>query len=301
MAPRIGVTLSGPGMGELMSTLLETQDYTKADPTKLIKWSEKPVTPDWRARLLALEEIALYWERGQRIGVGREVIALSLERGAVADPSALLDLFSRLPLELACMTSLHDYWSEIDYYAPAIGGEHAVLGWAIGVKGAGHERSFVSRRWLEHGPFLTLHGPNDTTLVQFHDLAADGATALAQAKPGHEWIVAGFLRKQHRYTHDIAGLYTKEDGLLRIVVNGRAITDDELVDACAARRDGRDDPAKPIVNIAYVFVDEREARANLEALWLRELECRVADGAGERRLDVDYQPAIAKPSWVGTS
>ena len=297
----IGATLSGPDQRELMSALLATQDYTETTPSRLVKLSEKPVTSDWRERLLALEEIAVEWGPWQRIGVGRGTIAVSFEPGVAPAPAALLDLFARLPLELAVMTSIPGYWIENDYYSPGIDAEHALLGSAMAFKGASHEHSLMARRWLEHGPLRTLRGPNDTTLVLFHDFAADGPTSLAQAMPGHEWIVAGFLRPKHRYTHDIAGIYTQEDGLLRIVVTDRPVTDAELLDACAARRDGRADPAKPIKNIAYVFLSEKQARVHLEALWLRGLECRVADGAGERRLDADYQPTITKPSWVGAA
>jgi hypothetical protein len=168
----------------------------------------------------------------------------------------------------------------------------------IAFKGASHEHSIVSRRWLEYGPFRTLRGANDTTLAQFHEFNADGPTSLAQAKPGHVWIIDGFLRPKHRYRHDIAGVFTKQDRLLRIVVNGRQVSGDEMRDACAARRDRRNDPERPIDNIAYSFVDEAEARAHLDALWLRGLECRVADGRGERRLDDSYTHTITKPSWV---
>jgi hypothetical protein len=188
-------------------------------------------------------------------------------------------------------------WAD-EYFAPAISGYHALLGWGMIFKGAGHERSVASRRWLEHGPFRTLKGPHDTTLVQFHDLAADGPTSLAQARPAHKWMVAGFLRPKHRYQHDIAGVYTREDRLLRVVVNDRPIDDVELLDACAARRDGRDDPARPIGNVAYVFVDGAAATPRLDALWLRELECRVVEGSGERRLDVDHRPSLSKLAWV---
>jgi hypothetical protein len=210
----------------------------------------------------------------------------------------VLEFLAPLPFELAVLRGLQDYWIENDYFSPAIGSDHDLLGWGIVFKGEGHDHSIVSRRWLDHGPFRTLRGPNDTTLAQFHDLDADGPTSLEQATPAHEWIVAGFLRPKHRYSQDVEGVYTKADGLLRIIVNDREISDEELLDACAARRDGRNDAAKPIKNIAYIFVDEKQARANLERLWLRELECRVADGKGERRLDADYKPRIKKPSWA---
>jgi hypothetical protein len=53
-----------------------------------------------------------------------------------------------------------------------------------------------------------------------------------------------------------------------------------------------------IERIAYVFVDEGDARAHLHELWLRELECWVADDRGKRRLDLDYHPVPSPPAWV---
>ena len=43
--------------------------------------------------------------------------------------------------------------------------------------------------------------------------------------------------------------------------------------------------AKPIDQVAFVFLAEADARSHLEALWLRELECWVADDRSKRRLD----------------
>jgi hypothetical protein len=92
-------------------------------------------------------------------------------------------------------------------------------------------------------------------------------------------------------------VYTADDGLLRIVVNDRKVTDAELLDACAARRDRRDDPDKPIANIAYVFADEAAARAKLERLWLRGLECRALVKGSEQRLDDGYSLAAGRAPW----
>jgi hypothetical protein len=288
-------------MPALTAALLDALPYATGTPARMLqKLVEVPVGESWREQLLApdVDALSVSWGPHEVISRSAGAIGVDFPADLQPTPATVLEFHARLPLELAVLSSIQDHWAETDYYAPAIGADHALLGWGVVAKGAGHERSFVSRRWLEHGPFRTLQGPADSTLVQLHDLAADGPTSLEQAQPGHEWIVAGFLRSKHRFKHDIEGIYTKEDGLLRVVINDRPVTDDELRDACAARRDGREDPTRPIRNIAYVFVDEAPARARLEALWLRELECRVADGRGERRLDADHRPAIAKPGWV---
>ena len=295
-----GATFSSPDMTGLTAALIDAATYARGLPTEMDeKLVPKPPSADWRERMLAIhvDGLAVQWGRGRRI---------SRDPGAVGarfpdvplDPQQILAFVAPLPFEVAVLPIVQDDWAEQDYFAPAIGADHALLGWGMIFKGAGHERSVVSRRWLEHGPFRTLRGPHDTTLVQFHDLAADGPTSLAQARPGHEWMVAGFLRPKHRYGRDIAGVYTKDDRLLRVVVNDRPVDDQELLDACAARRDGRGDPDRPIRNIAYVFVDAAAAQARLDALWLRELECRLVEAGGERRLDLDHRPCLSRPSWV---
>ena len=302
MVRHLGGTVGGPDLTALMAAILDALPYTRRPPVGAIEGllSRRPLPSDWRERLLTPiteREFGVEWEHHETLARGEETIMVDFP-DRLRDPKSILEFLTRLPFELFVMSIAQDYWPENDYRAPAISGEHALFGWGMAFKGAGHEHSIVSRRWLEHGPFRTLHGANGTTLVQFHDLDADGPTSLAQAKPGHAWIVEGFLRRRHRYRHSIGGIYTKQDRLLRIVINGREVSPEEMLDACAARRDRRNDPEKPIDNVAYIFVDEGEARVHLEALWLRGLECRVADGRGERRLDDAYRPTITKPSWA---
>jgi len=296
-----GGTASGPNLAAIARAFLGELPYARAAPVRSLEHSliERPLPPDWCDRLLApdVDGFGVEWE-GRQVMKRKEGSVVVNLPDDLCTPKPVLDFLAQLPLELFVLAFVEDYWPENGYHPPAIGADHALLGWGMVFKGAGHDHSIVSRRWLEHGPFRTLHGANDTTMVQFHDLTADGSTSLAQAKPGHEWIVTGFLRPKHRYRNDIGGIYTEADRLLRIVVNGRTVSPAEMLDACAARRDCRNDPDKPIENIAYMFVDEAEARAHLEALWLRGLECRVFDGKGERRLDTDYKPTIAKPGWV---
>lgn len=300
MIKTFGATFSGPDLVALTEAAIDAAPYARGMPAKMRhKMVEIDLMKDWRDRLLGPSVVGLSvsWGRGKSIERNPEAIAAYFPDVAM-DPSKILEYVARLPFEVAVLPILRDYWLESEYRAPAIGRDHALLGWGMIFKGAGHERSIVSRRYLEHGPWRVVRGPEDTTLVQFHDLAADDPTSLEQARPAHEYMVAGFMRPDHRFAHDIQGLYSKEDRLLRIVVNDREVSDRELLDACVARRDGKHDKDRPLANIAYVFVDERAARARLDALWLRELECRVADGRGERRLDENHRVAVAKPAWV---
>jgi hypothetical protein len=213
------------------------------------------------------------------------------------EAAAVANFICQLPFEVAVMASISG-WASLDYRGPAIAGYHALLGWAMAFKGAGHERHLVSRRWLEYGPWRVAYGPEDTTVVQFHDPAADMETAIAQARPGHQMMIAGYLRPKHSYEHDVQGIYTAEDRLLRVVVAGRDVATSEMTDACAARRDNRNDPQKPVANVAFIFLDRDAAERYLHELWLRELECRVVVDGVEHRLDDSYHPVATKPAWV---
>jgi hypothetical protein len=50
--------------------------------------------------------------------------------------------------------------------------------------------------------------------------------------------------------------------------------------------------------VAFVFVEEANARRHLHDLWLRGLECRWMSPRGEVRLDHYDAPPPAPPDWV---
>lgn len=285
----LGATAGGPDANALIEALIHALRFTGGEPKRLVRNFEEEPTANWRARLLH-EDIYVEWARHARLGRTGDIAWFDFPASVPVDARAVLEFVDTLPIEFVVLSTLHDEWIESDYFAPAMGWGHAALGWGVIAKGAGFGHAIVHRRWLEYGPFRTLE-LRDAVLAQLHDLAADPMVALDQAKPGHDWIAAGFLMPKHKYANDIKGIKAA-DGILRILVNDRKVTEREMLDACAARRDDH------LANIAYVFVDEANARAHLEALWLRGLECRVADGKGERRLDENYRPKLVKPDWA---
>jgi len=212
------------------------------------------------------------------------------------NPSGWLDAVCAMPIELAMIGSPHRRaWRNADYRAGGLFGLHD-NGWASVFKGAGHER-VVSRRWLDFGPWRTHRRDGDVTVVEFHDIEANVDDALAQARPGHQRIMEGFIRFNYIIKHELDGLYNDEKRRLRIVRAGAQVTSDEMLDACAVRY-LKPDPSTPIDHIAYVFPIEDEARAHLHELWLRELECWTIRDGNEVRLDDDYNPTPDKPAWV---
>jgi hypothetical protein len=212
----------------------------------------------------------------------------------------------RLPFQVCSVGWIHTpEWVDMDVEPFELGVGHVPHGWACAFRGAGHDR-LVSRRWLDFGPWRVIRRPGDLTVVQFHDVAADPATAAQQALPGWERMgvspTGGFLPSPYLVRTDVEGLYSAATRTLEIVVPpGGAVTQIQMRDACAMRvRHGVAlADAKPVDQVAYVFLEPAGARAHLHEMWLRELEVWQVDQHGKRRIDLDYQPAPpAPPAWV---
>jgi hypothetical protein len=195
-------------------------------------------------------------------------------------------------------------WLAMDADTFGFGQGHYAHGWACAFRGKGHDR-LVSRRWLEFGPWRLVRGSGDLSLVQFHELGIGPEAAYEQACPGHERMgvssMGGYLQVPYFFTQEVEGLYDATRRTLEIIVPPGGVVDQvRMRDACALRYQHRVEPpaADPVEQVAYVFVDELDARAHLHELWLRELEVWLVDGDGKRRLDLSYQPSPLRPSWV---
>ncbi|WNG39396.1 hypothetical protein F0U61_41335 [Archangium violaceum] len=219
------------------------------------------------------------------------------------DPHRVVSELAPLPFALGSFGSLFLSWKAgtPSYSGPILDALHYPHGWACAFRGAGHSR-LVSRRWLEFGPWRLLRGADDLSLVQFHDLEVDAATAQAQAAPGHARLgpsaEGGFIRVGHRRTHELNGLYDPKDKILRIIVHGRDVSQEEMLDACALRLEGMVEKGQPLARVAYIFMEPQKAREHLHELWLRELECWTIELGKEVRLDTDYRPKPSPPDWV---
>jgi hypothetical protein len=175
-------------------------------------------------------------------------------------------------------------------------------GWGRAFRGAGHER-LVSRRWLEHGPWLLHRAPGDLSLVQYHDFEAAPLEALAQARLAHEMLGtgedSGMLRWGKPFTPAPDMLYDRAARLYEVVVAGREVPIGEMFTVCMLRQRRRNHPTDPVDRVAYVFLTDAAALAHRHELWLRELECWSVEGGIKRRLDLDYAPpAPPPPAWA---
>lgn len=302
--------VSGPDIRALLDVVYALKELSDKPPVELmVNGDEVRVTDDWYETWVPRTEFELMagWtpEEEERafmrmLDYSPNTIVSAWLPGFFSRPEEVLELVSSWPVELVSLTSPHvDAWQECGYPTYGFSDLHHPYTWGCVFKGRGHER-LVSRRWLDHGPWRVLRGPNDTTLVQFHDLAADAAVAFEQAYPAQERMgisdTGGFLQTNYVYSQDIAGLYPADERTLEFVIHTGGVSELAMLDVCALRAAG--DPARPVERIAYVFIDEQVARAHLHQLWLRELECWTFVDGEKVRLDADYHPQPTPPAWV---
>ena len=303
------MTLSGPDPEAILRACLErglaptgTPREVEADDKRIDKKG------DWLGRGLARAKRTVYASfpgAPHRITIYKGALVNIGMPSADVEPRAFAETLSSIPFEVAAFPTLHLDWldrsEDEQYSAPSFGDWHAPLGWACAFRGAGHDR-LVSRRWLDFGPWRKVAAPEDTTLIQFHDLAADSRTALAQARPGHERMgisdSGGFIQSGFVFTKELEGLYDASERKMKVVVHGRQVSQLEMLEWCAARKYQSFGPQKPLDNVAFVFMEEAAARKHLQELWLRELECWTIRGGKEIRLDDQYAPTPKPPAWV---
>jgi hypothetical protein len=300
---KLSLTVSGADALAIAQALAARREFSATPPDELTVGDHKlGKRADWRAHLQEDgPTVRASW--GDLMQTFFEYMPTHPVAARVPDiprkAEEAIALLDPLPFELAAFGTVHKEWLA-SYTAPGFGGFHGLLGWACAFRGAGHDR-LVSRRWLDYGPWRLIKGGGDLSFVQFHDLAADAATALEQARPGHERLgigpSSGYLQDDYVFESDVKGLYLAQERKL-VITAADDVSPRAMRDACAARRQRRSDPAQPIDRIAYLFIDAALARRHLHDLWLRELECWALVDGQKRRLDEDYAPVPQRPAWV---
>jgi len=289
-------------MNALLKAVVALPAFAGTPKSVSVDYEDRPATDSWLADHAGTADsnVSVHWSGSAALQLipGEAVF---FWQDMTADPEELMALFAELPIELAVVAPLHEEWTDDDdfeYYG--FGDRHATHGFACAFTSAGRER-LVSARWLEHGPWV-VHTVGDVTLVQFHDADADAMTALAQADPGRLLLSredgSGYLPPAYHFEHELAGVYEPERRVHKILINDRSVSELELRDACAMRRDKRNDPDTPIERVAYVFMQEELALKYRDALWLRDLECWAFVDGVETRLDEDYAPNATPPEWA---
>jgi hypothetical protein len=308
--------LTGPDL-RAIADVVSRWKWFETEPQFLsIDDEPQPSPAAWQARTpKAVEGFCVDWNRAN-YGVDPQIITVGFPRRMVpgsvmvAAPAAferaedVLSLLADVPFELCSFRPLwHQEWEAAKLSRTGFAWGHTAHGWGCALRGAGHDR-LVSRRWLDYWPWRVLRGNGDLTLLQFHDLEANAATALAQAAPCYERIIpydGGGIVNVHKLLYPPPeGLYDRDTRTVEYVVAGREVSEAEMLAVCSVRWRRRNHPEQPIERAAYVFLTDAEARAHLHALWLRELECWSVEGGVKRRLDLDYvpPPPPAPPAWV---
>ena len=232
-----------------------------------------------------------------------QTIKLKISNFELVNAQSVMEILIFLPLTIASFRRIYREGGWKKYRAPNFGSFHFPHGWACAFKGEGHNH-LVSRRWLEYHPWhLIRDEENDISFVQFHDLDAEPAEALEQAKEGHRAMsmygVGGYIGKTHPFSNDLRGVYLPDERNLRVVIPARKeITYSEMSDYCAARHFQAFSEGE-IDLLSFVFIEGKEAQPYIKDLWLREIEVSGFTPKGkEIRLDEDYQPDYQPPQWV---
>ena len=263
---------------------------------------KKPVSDDWLTRWLPRIKKHLVAEWGDDAVLWHSDTCVLARSPAFDDMPGLARFIAELPFELATLWTPYGLdWKAADYRPPGFADGHIPHGWACMFRGVGHDR-LVSRRWLEYGPWKLTRLPGDVSLVEFYDLAADAATALAQAKVGHDRMGispdGGFIQTPYIYYNKLDGVYDSAKRTYKVPVAVRKLKRSEMLDASTLRVEKRDDAKTPIELSGFSFVmGKEEAEPYLHELWTRELGCwAVVDGV-DVRLDDGYTPPPPKPPW----
>lgn len=305
-------------IGLIHSICSNIQPFNQKLPSMLTDgYDEHTDTKDWIDKLLPTYKFSAtaYWGYGY-IGEKEEgfiiykhdtqLVTIKINDFELVNVENVIKMLAPLPWTVA---NFHDvYYENCDsewdeYIPPGFADGHGGHGWACAFKGEGHNH-LVSRRWLEYHPWRLIRDEeNDISFVQFHDLDADPATALEQARPGHRAMsiygVGGYIGKTHPFSNDLRGVYLPDTRNLRVVIPERKqITYSEMSDYCAARHFQAFE-GKPVDILSFVFIVAAEAQPYIYDLWLREIECfGITEQAKEVRLDEDYYPVYEPPEWV---
>jgi hypothetical protein len=313
-------TFEGPDLSALAEPIVAWRCFGGAPRLLHIREEDRAPSGDWKRQLTEAQSGAATFSalgagerRACRVGIASGRLVTAVAPDVFSTVGEVLALIEQVPFTVVSFGEVFpDEWRDTERDTFGFANGHTRLGWGCAFKGAGHDR-LVSRRWLDFGPWRVLRGAGDLTLVQFHDLAlTDPAAALAQALPGHERMgiseIGGFIQGRSAAGRGIKyvvreklpeGFYDARTRTLEVVVPpGRAISQGEMLDACAYRVNKRADQTTPIERVAYVFIDEASARAHLHEMWLRELEVWTVEGGDKRRLDLDHHPIPTPPGWV---
>lgn len=299
MQGRLQLTFAGADSGRLIERAFASGLLPETPPTAVtVDFETAAATQPLAAMAASHDELDVRWGLDAAFQVGRKHDHTYIHRTRWdLDPEELLATLGDWPFEACSTTPVDPVWWP-DY--------RSIHGWCFLLKGSGHR--LVSERIVDRGPWRRLRDEaNDVTLFQFHDLAADAETALAQARPGHAllapvwlgghyasqlWLFKGAARDYK------PSFYDPETRTSIVLVQEREVSPEEMAIASATRV--HEIFLEPVEQVAFVYFDEQVARRQLPELWLHGLEVRAMTAEGERRIDHEFEPPAppAPPAWT---
>ncbi|HJL00343.1 MAG TPA: hypothetical protein RMH85_05010 [Polyangiaceae bacterium LLY-WYZ-15_(1-7)] len=312
--PFIHATFSGPDARHLAYPL---QDWVLQDGLQwdTISWSGNALEHrddwveaygDYRHGVVASVEspyrqVAFHPTGGTLI---RGPVVRMIRKGIDFERDELIDLLEDLPFELGAISHF-----DLDRESPWRDAPicdfpgHTTIGWAVVLKGAGHEH-LVSRRWLDNGPWRCIRRKDDLSFLQLCDISAPHAVQVAQADEARRMLGAMASvpcpfpvwlplferpkpgRKPRRWT--LPERYDAERQTWCGPVED--LSWKHLGRMCVWRAKHRDDPEVPVRTFAVEFTDRVRAQQYLHRLWMCEFEVWVVDGDKRERIDEGYEP-----------
>lgn len=303
------ISLAGPDTRALVQALVKTQFAGAGMPSELARLATELPAESWQSELARLpDDLDICWDGPGPPGmilIGSQGSVHAQRRKVELEPELLLDILEALPFEVAVVGNRFVDWEDEEvlgeYLGPTLAPGHYPLGLAMALKGKGHAR-LVSPRWLDYGPWcLICRG--DLTLVFFHDVDAEAADALEQARLGHRTMgpgpEGGWVHPNFRFSGECDGLYDAEEREYIRVLVGRSPEPWELLEHAAIRNQQALGPDKPVEKVALVMPEEDRARQWIHQCWLQGIDLRTMVAGTEVSLTADYKPPPpSPPTWV---
>lgn len=303
------MSLSGADPRAIVEALIASKFAGEGTPSELMRLATDLPVESWRVELARLpDDLDICWDgpgSPGEISIKSNAVVCAQRSHVELEPESLVEILEALPFDIAVVGNRFVDWEDEDvlgeYLGPTLAPGHYPLGLAIALKSDGYRR-LVSRQWLDYGPWCLVSSGN-LTVIFFHDVYAEAAEALKQARPGHRAMgpgpEGGWVHPDFQFSGEHSGLYDAEDREYVWVLAGRDPEPRELLEHCAVRNQQALGPDKPVERVAVVMPEEPRARRWVHQMWLRDIDLRTFVGGREISLTAGYEPPPpVPPAWV---
>jgi hypothetical protein len=303
------LSLLGSDPQVLVEALVETKFAGEGVPSQLMRLATDLPVESWWAELARLpDDLDICWDGPGppgEISITSNGVVCAQREHVELEPESLVELLEKLPFDTAVVGNRFVDWEDEDvlgeYLGPTLAAGHYPLGLAMALKSDGYGR-LVSLQWLDYGPWCLVNR-GELALIFFHEVNANAAEALEQARLGHQAMGpgpdGGWVHPNFQFSGELSGLYDAEDHEYVWVLAGRDPEPWELLEHCAVRIQQALGPDKPVERVAVVMPEEDRARRWVHQMWLRDIDLRTFVGGREISLTAGYEPPPpVPPAWV---